>query len=241
MNTVYMDLEYDNNFEIIEIGAVAIENRYIINLYHSFIRRPLTNTIKYIQSAQHCHCIHPSVLNYEGVTMDFAMIEFENFFNELEGHIILKGYGDDMMKSNLEELFPFLRKLKIKFQQVELPPWKERQFLKPHISALNLKNATKLLPCHQRNHSLKFSPCWKYKNMSPNESKIARYTYGFHCSLVDSLECSFFDNAIDLYSCDKQFSKIFLCNFNNPFEPTYLDNNSYFPLIQQDPLVFSDV
>lgn len=241
MNTVYLDLEYNHNWEIIEIGAVAIENRYIISLFHRFIRRPQTNLIKYIQSAQHCHCIHPSVLNYEGVSLDYAMEDFEIFLNNLHGKIVIKGYGNDILQNNLEEVFPFLKKYNISFQQVNLLPWKERQFLKSHISALNMKNASKLLPCHQKNHSLKFNPFWQYKNVSSNESKIARLTYGFHCSLVDSLEISFFDNALDLYHNDKQFSKLFLCDSQKTSEPLYLDNNSYYPIIEHDPLVFSDV
>ena len=239
MNSLYLDLEYDNDRNIIEIGAVNIQGGYITSYFHCFIRRSVSNLIPYLQCAQNSHCIHPGVLNSEGLPYDAAMTDFENFIINIKGTIVLKGHGSDMTKTNLEMLFPFLNKHKISFMQVNLPNWKERQFLKSHICALNMKNASKLLPCHKDFHSIKYSPSWLYEKLIPNETKIAKLSYSFHCGFIDAMEMAMFDNAVELYTCDRQFRDIILCNIPEPPKPTYF--NSYYPIIEQTPLVFFDV
>lgn len=210
MNTVYFDLEYDNNGNIIEIGALNIFNNNIINQFHCFIRTHVDNIFLYNRCAQNSHCIPSVVLHNQGFLLSDALIELKLFFSEIKGSIQIKGHGEDIKKDNMEKLFPFLKDFKIIYLQVNLPIWELRQYEKYHIAAHNMKYTSLLIPCHYKNHGLRFYPYWMIKNKKPTHSMIAKFAYGAHCALVDCYELAFYENKLEIYCCDTHFSNYFL-------------------------------
>lgn len=220
MNTVYLDFEYCNNKDIIEIGAICVSSGYILKEFHCFIRRDI-KLYPYNVCAENSHCIHPSVLNMNGINEECAFTDFENFFSSLKGKIIIKGHGDDVTKKSLENKFPFLKNYVSKYSQVNLPIWSMRQFEKSHIAAFNMKLTTNLISCHRDNHKIPYKPTWLYKGETPNHTKIAKFAYGAHCALIDCYEMAFYERKLDLYCCDMHFVDYFTCNITPGIQPAY--------------------
>ena len=215
MTTIYFDLEYDHKGRIIEIGALNIFGNKIISQFHCFIRCDVENIYLYNRCAQNSHCIHSTVLHNYGLSLKDAMDEIKLFFKDIKGPILLKGHGTDIDKDNLETLFPFLKDLYVIYHQVALPHWNIRQYEKYHIAALNMKNTSKLTPCHSKYHGMNFFPYWMMKKKQPTQSMIAKLTYGGHCALIDCYELAFFENKLDIFCCDDHFS----ANFNFDIQP----------------------
>lgn len=238
MNSVYMDLEYDSNCNIIEMAALWVQSGCIKNYFHCFVRNQIKNVFLYYKCAENSHCIHPSTLNHYGIPCELAMHELENFFANIQGSIIIKGHGNDMMQNNLEKLFPFLKRFEISFAQVNLPQWSVRQKLDSHISTYNMKIATNLIPCHRDNHSIKYNPSWMRQNKPANHTRIAKLAYGAHCALIDCFELSFYENALKNYCCDTHFHDLFLIEPIKPIVPTH--DTTFNSLIVHSPLVFYD-
>lgn len=236
MNQVYLDFEYDNNGDVIEIGAIYVFGYYIHNYFHCFIKREITNLHRFNVCSQNSHCIHHLTLHLDGITFDLAMSEFENFFENIDGPISIKGHGDDILQDNLENKYSFLKRIDVTYDQVNLLPWKDRQFEKSHIAAFNMKNVTNLIPCHRKNHGLKYNPSWLYQFKTPNHTKIAKLSYGAHCALIDCFEMAFYENSLIHYCCDDHFKDYFITETTRPIEPCF--ETSYNPLIVHPPLVF---
>ena len=237
MNNVYLDFECDNKSDIIEIGALLISNGAILKEFHCFIRRDIS-LYHYNICAYNSHCIHPMVLHINGLPEEIAFEDFKNFILSIKGNINIRGHGNDVTKTYLESKFPFLRDLPINYLQVYLPVWKDRQYEKFHICALNMKNATRLISCHRDNHKMKFNPTWKHNEITPNHTGIARLTCGFHCALIDCYEQAFYEQKLDYYCCDTHFAINYVYDIIPVVKP-YFDT-SFNPLIVHSPLEFND-
>lgn len=237
MNTVYIDFEYDNNGDIIEIGAICVAGGYILKEFHCFIRRDIY-LYKYNVCAHNSHCIHPSILNINGIYEEWAFNDFKNFFLSIKGIITIKGHGKDITKSSLENQFSFLKELPINYVQVNLPVWSVRQYEKSHIAALGMKLCTRLISCNRDNHKMSYQPTWLIQGKTPNHTKIAKLAYGAHCALIDCYEMAFYDEKLELFCCDEHFANYFICETTPGILPAYDD--SFNPLIVHSPLIFID-
>ncbi len=163
----------------------------------------------------------------KGISKARVMCNFKNFITSIKGDLTIKGFGDDVCKSGLQYTFPFLKDCSnITYQQVELPPWEERQYKKYHIASYNMKKASQILSCHSQNHRIKFNPAWKRQGKHQTHSRLAKLSYGYHCALIDSFELAFADNTLDYYCCDSHF-----CQQPEQNTETYTDTLT-------EPLVF---
>lgn len=220
MNNVYFDLEYDNNKDIIEIGAIHVCAGQLCNEFHRFVRQEI-RPFEYGRCAQNSHCIHPMVLQINGLSEADALNDLKLFFKAIKGPFVLKGNGEDMTKSNLESLFPFLKEYEVTYKQVHLPNWCVRLYEPSHISTLCMKQTTNLLSCHRDFHTMKYRPNWILRAETPNHTKISKFVYGAHCALFDCFELAFYENNLPHYCCDMHFKECFVYNPECISPPTY--------------------
>ena len=127
MTNIYIDFERNEVGEIIEIGAIAIneKTRKIIE-FHELIKHPLRNQYKYNICAENSHCISHETLNKEGIQEHKAKILFENFVNKCILPVNFYGHGTDTNEQYMTEHFAFLKCGYFTFNQVDLPNWNVR-------------------------------------------------------------------------------------------------------------------
>lgn len=220
MSIVYIDFEADDDANIIEIGAIHIADRLVKQEFHCFTKRYIQPVYHYYRCAENSHCIPHNVLCKSGIYASEQILKFKNFIDSIDGKVILKGFGEDVMKQNLQRLFPFLQsKTNITYEQVILPPWSERQYEKYHISSRNLKDYSELLSCNAHNHAIEYYPNWLKHQKTHSHTRLAKLSYGHHCALVDSYELAFAEDTLDKYCCDMHFEKNFETNIDSMTEP----------------------
>jgi hypothetical protein len=211
MSSVYIDLEYDHNGNVIEIGAIHIKNNVVQDECHHFINQHVIASIAYYRCAENSHCIPTHTLSDDGISLKKATTDFEFFISGINNPFTIKGHGEDVNENNLKLLFPFLNKkdysTKITYEQVTLPPWEQRQFEPSHIVAGNMKRGSRLMSCQPYNHKATFRPHWKRQGRAPNHSQLASCSYGYHCALIDAYELAFFEKTLPYYCCDLHFKE----------------------------------
>ena len=230
---VYLNLQYDNNLCVIEIGAIHVFNSMIQDEFHCFIKTTACtqdfNLCRYNMQAQNSHCIHANVLKYTGLSIDEATDNFRKFLSKIPGSVIQLSCIEDSNK--LENYFSFLKDLKniIYYETIKLPAWNSRQFDKPHISALKMKQFSSIHSCNASNHALSYRPAWKLSAKKPSHSQQARYMYGFNCALISAYEIAFYKGMLELFCCDKHFKNLYLndtMHVNNLHVPPVIDYTS---------------
>ena len=217
MSSVYIDIECDNNRKVIEIAAIKIKDKVIKQILHNFIKQPNTDSFCYKRTAENSHCIPHYILKRKGIEwVDFTTDFYLMFQNEDE--VTIKTFGDDLSRENLQGMFPFLLYLiNVCYEQVQLPPWVERQCQPYHISAYNMKMLSQIADCKSTYHNMEFFPHWKRIGKKPTHTQIAKYAYKYHCALIDAYELAFKDKAIPLYCCDTHFENCFYIKPNPQF------------------------
>ena len=83
MNTIYIDIECDNNRNVIEIAAIKIKDNVIKKVLHNFIKQENTDTFCYRRTAENSHCIPHHILKRKRIdwvdyTTDFYLLFTEN-------------------------------------------------------------------------------------------------------------------------------------------------------------------
>jgi len=211
MSSVYIDLEYDQNGNVIEIGAIHLRNNVIQDECHHIINQHSYADIAYYRCAENSHCISINTQTDVGISLKSAIADFEFFISEIDNPLTIKTHGEDVNEDNLKLLFPFLNKkdysTKITYEQVTLPPWEQRQLEPAHIAAGNMKRESQIVACQPHNHGVTFRPHWKRQGRTPNHSQIANYSYGYHCALIDVYELAFFEKTLPYYCCDLHFKE----------------------------------
>ena len=208
MACVYVDFErYES--KLIEVSAILVYEQQLISSFHQFLNAStITNRGDYNLQAQNSHCIEVVVLHrYETSTEDEVKLKFLKWVSSFNyKQIVIAGNGDDTSRKALQLWLPGLHLLShLDYKQVHLPPWKQRQYGDYHIDTFTMKQFCKLFSCTAQNHRLPYKLA---KNGAHNVSKMARYNYGFHCSLFDCFELAFFEMTLPNYSCDKEFQRI---------------------------------
>ncbi len=189
----YIDLEGQGS-NIVEIGAVAIEyNTRCEKVFHTIINPTVLNKKQYVLEAKNSHCIPLSIIYEKGLNYINAKQQLKEFFLSLGDNILIKGNGSDISRTSMEQLFPDINFDKYTFQQVHLPTWTLR-IGEYHDRAYTLKYQNKL--CGLKNHTMKFSPTWLYKTKSHTSARLARFSYGHHCALIDAYELAFYENEL---------------------------------------------
>lgn len=203
MARVYIDFESFNE-NVIEMSAVLIFDQKMIDVFHNIIQQTVSNRADYILQAKHSHCMDCEVLEFFGTPEDKVKEQFIQWLKQFNFEVItIAGHGLDTTRLSLEKWIPELTTLSnLKFEQVILPPWIERQYGKYHIDTFKMKELCQTLPCGKLQHGL--APKLLAKNRY-NHSHVARYIYGFHCSLFDCFELAFFENTLPSYCCDFHF------------------------------------
>ena len=242
MSIVYIDLEYDNNHNLIEIGTIHICNNKVQNEFHRIIRQFITDKFSYYRCAENSHCIPIEILAVNTISCKQAIAELKSFFDNIMEPFTLKGHGHDVNEFNLKLLFPFLKDYatttKISYEQATLPPWKERHFGSYHIAASTMKRGSQLMSCQPKNHKVPYFPYWRRKGKEPNHSQLAKHNYGYHCALIDAYELAFFEETLPCYCCDTHFKEhIQFENYNPSIVNLEVD---YTPVIIDDTLIFLD-
>lgn len=208
MAIIYLDLEYDNDRNIIEIGALCVSNGNILREFHRLVRTTVRDLFRYNRCAQHSHCIHTNTLTTYGVALTDALQDFREFIgSEL---ITLCGHGDDMKADNLRAVMPFLREMQnVNYAQVHLPGWNTRQRESYFHSALRLRLCSKLYGCSSNYHAMQYLPTWKLLDDSPTHTQIAKLIYNYHCALIDVYLLAFFEGTLPMYCCDEHFMHVY--------------------------------
>ena len=218
MCIIYLDTEYDNDGNIIEIGALCISNGKVLREFHCLIRNKVSNLYYYNRCAQHSHCIHVNTLSNYGIMLDEALRDFQDFISLAGSEVVhLRGHGQDMLADNLTRLFPFLREMhNIIYEQVSLPKWNQRQHESWFIGALRMKSCSKLYACNSNYHAMQYLPNWKLFDKEPTHTQIVKYLFNFHCALIDAYILSFYEETLPTYCCDMHFKHVFVTpNENN--------------------------
>jgi len=210
ISRVYIDIEYDYKWNIIEFAAVEVKNEQIKSILHRFVL-PQKHMLWYTHEkyAKYSNCIPRHVIKEQGIKLSQLQDEFKIFLNEIVStKIIIKGHGADVDEPTLKQKFPFLSTKDLVYMQVNLPPWKERKYGVYHIATHYMKQFSRIMPCLCENHSLPF----KFSDKI-NHSRISKNFYGFHCALFDSIELAFYEQYLPLYQCDECFKSVFDSNF----------------------------
>lgn len=231
MKTLYIDFELNSRREIIEFGAVLINNGKIACELHKFVQRlPEDSKFHYYRTAENSHCILPGTLKELGCNVQTMEKEFFELILEetaAESVFYIKGHGEDTKQIYLERVFPFLRDFNnINYEQVELPPWVEREPAFYHISAYKMKQQCRIVSCNKDYHSITYYPHWKRLNKQASHTQMAKESYGFHCALIDAYELAFKDGAIDPYCCDLHFKRLYL-NIDEPISYSSCNSIAY--------------
>ena len=214
---IYIDFECDNNRQVIEFAALCVQNGCVLEEIHYFIRQPLKNKFAYFKTAENSHCIEYKTLFDKGIDWTKACSELYKLIVSFNNNLIIKGYGTDVNEQSLKATFSFLKNMdNIKYEQVILPNWVDRQYERYHVAANNMKNNSYIISCNSLNHCLKFFPHWLSQGKTPTHSQLAKRSYGFHCALIDTYELAFKDKTLDIYCCDVHFANNFTQKCNSP-------------------------
>ena len=203
--SLYIDFER-YHYQNIEVAAILTYEQKIISTFHQFIRPVIRDMSDYEMQAHYSHCIRSATLEYFGNPENLVKCRFIQWIQSFNfSLIIIKGHGIDVNYEALTKWIPNLALMKnLAFKQVELPPWIVRQNENYHQATYRMKTVAHSQLCHRMHHNL---PMWKDRKYASNESKIARYTYGFHCAAFDCYELAFCDKAIPLFTCEQEFNQ----------------------------------
>ncbi len=201
---IYIDFERFGK-KVIEFAAIAVYKRKLLSIFHSFVNHHVSNDKRYNRQAQFSHCIHLDDLQKYGDNKeDRVKYRFVQWLKNFDfERIIIIGHGDDTTKKSLCQYIPQLESIHhLEFRQITLPVWILREHADYHLATAKMKTICRALPCNASMHCVEMN---LYHQHRSNLSRIAKYMYGFHCSMYDCFELAFFENTLPLYRCDDEF------------------------------------
>lgn len=207
MTNVYIDFERNNLGELIEIGAVAVDNATgKIHEFHQIIKQKLVNRWEYNTCAENSHCITSNTLLLEGIEEPKAKILFQYFLNQLMLPINFYGHGVDTEEEYLLTHFPMLKTYYASFNQVRLPNWSERDGQRYYNATYLMKSTSLMFACSYKNHLMEYLPFrMKQNKLLETDSQLCKYKFKYHCALFDSYMLAFYMQQIPEYCCDDHF------------------------------------
>lgn len=211
MTNVYIDFERNEMGELIEIGAVAVdEHSGKIREFHELIKQELNNRYKYNICAENSHCIEHETLMKEGIAEHKAIILFENFINHCKLPVVFNGHGPDINENYMCLNFPFLKRGYYTYKQINLPGWNVRDNKDYFLATYLMKTTSKMFSCSSKLHSMNYLPFkLKKKGKLNTNAQNAKNKFGFHCALMDSYLIAFYERDIPCYCCDEHFKRNF--------------------------------
>lgn len=147
--------------------------RQVVDVYH----RHALSEVPDVWSRLHLHGLNRLFLKEYGLPNEAALVH--DFKQWLSGKDVLAMYGNDPGRE--------MKCLGMNIKDMEMPKWAERSRQPYHEIALAFKN--NFVPilekrCCAEAHA-SFS---KYPMMRHNVTELAKFHFGFHCSLYDAYE-----------------------------------------------------
>lgn len=214
MARIYLDFERYKE-SIIEVGAILTYNQELISSFHSLVFLEVDNDADYHLIAQHSHCIQSTELKRSGRKPFLVKSQFYDWIRKFDfSEITILGHGDDVTEEALHEWNPRFKQFNhLTYEQVNLPPWIQRETAPYHMAALKMKEVSTQLKCSKVNHQVAFQV---NAINSSNHSRISRIIYKHHCALVDAFELAFYEQQLPLFCCDNDFKSV-ICKHSNRF------------------------